>query len=60
MQPQQERNRKCSRMKKIEKFGKIIKNEKRKSTGDSYLSKLSRRGSATMQSPVAVEENKGH
>jgi hypothetical protein len=60
VQPQQERKRKGSMMKKIEKFGKIIKNEKRKSTGDSYLSKLSRRGSATMQSPVAVEENKGH
>ncbi|KAK3823099.1 MAG: hypothetical protein J3Q66DRAFT_138031, partial [Benniella sp.] len=60
VQPQQETKRKGSMMKKIEKIGKIIKNEKRKSTGDSYLSKFSRRGSATMQSPVAVEENKGH
>ncbi|KAG0211368.1 hypothetical protein BGX31_001680, partial [Mortierella sp. GBA43] len=58
-QPQQEEpKRKGSMMKKIEKFGKIIKSEKRKSSGgDSYLSRrLSRRGSATLQNSADVEK----
>lgn len=52
----EEPKRKGSMMKK---FSNLIKNERRKSSSDSNLSKrFSRRGSATMQSPVQVEENK--